>query len=71
MLRLANAYQTLNNEAETLQADGVTRTASARLDSPDEDNDLLVLMRSDQNLQTAGASPKMGFLGALNTLEPR
>ena len=68
VLRLANAYQTLNNEAETLQADGVTRTASARLDSPDEDNDLLVLMNDQIRILLNSIEPARedSFLGALN-----
>ena len=68
VLRLANAYQTLNNEAETLQADGVTRTASARLDSPDEDNDLLVLMNDQIRILLNSIEPTREdiFLGALN-----
>ncbi|MGB1745914.1 MAG: FG-GAP-like repeat-containing protein [Pseudohongiellaceae bacterium] len=68
VLRLANAYQTLNNEAETLQADGVTRTASARLDSPDEDNDLLVLMNDQIRILLNSIEPARedSFLGALD-----
>ena len=68
VLRLANAYQTLNNEAETLQADGVTRTAPARLDSPDEDNDLLVLMNDQIRILLNSIEPARedSFLGALN-----
>ena len=68
VLRLANAYQTLNNEAETLQADGVTRTASARLDSPEEDNDLLVLLNDQIRILLNSIEPARedSFLGALN-----
>ncbi len=68
VLRLANAYQTLNNEAETLQADGVTRTATARIDSLDEDNDLLVLMNDQIKILLNSIEParKDSFLGALN-----
>ena len=68
VLRLANAYQTLNNEAETLQADGVTRTATARLDSPREDNDLLVLMNDQIKILLNIIEPDRedSFLGALN-----
>ena len=68
VLRLANAYQTLNNEAETLQADGVTRTATARLDSPREDNDLLVLMNDQIKILLNIIEPARedSFLGALN-----
>ena len=68
VLRLANAYQTLNNEAETLQADGVTRTAAARLDSPQEANDLLVLMNDQIKilLNTIEPAREDSFLGALN-----
>ncbi len=68
VLRLANAYQTLNNEAETLQADGVTPTATARLDSPHEDNDLLVLMNDQIKILLNIIEPARedSFLGALN-----
>ena len=68
VLRLANAYQTLNNEAETLQTDGVTPTATARLDSPHEDNDLLVLMNDQIKILLNIIEPARedSFLGALN-----
>lgn len=68
VLRLASAFQTLNNEAETLQTSGVARTATASLDSPGEGNDLMVILKDRIKIFLNSIEParKDGFLGALN-----